>query len=452
MKKFKFKSLTIRIWMVFTITITIFILCIFAIYSFLSNSSQDNYKEEYLKIGHEMLLKENRNETNLNGIKSYKNLIGIRDFIVTIDINGEINIKNINFPTEKRLLVDEEIKLWISKYLEREGDVQNKEFTKKYKGRKVNFIATSIENNDLNRSYLISYIIGKKAYIKFSDILILIAIFIVLGYVTSRIISRYIANPLRELEEYTVDISNKKWRDPIYVKSEDEIGRLVKSMNKMQRKLKRADEEEKVFLQSISHDLKTPVMVIMSHAQSIIDGIYVHSPEETSEIIKNEAIRLDKKINQILYLNTLNYALENNQEEERIDISKLIQDTVDRFEMINNKLNWSVDCEQIFINSNKEKIQVVIDNIIDNQIRYAKSEIKIIIKENDKYIDINIYNDGPSIDENEIGKIFNNLYKGKRGNFGLGLAICKKIIEFYNGDIRVINHKKGVSFIIKYPK
>jgi len=153
MKKFKFKSLTIRIWMVFTITITILILCIFAIYSFLSNSSEDNYKEEYLKIAHEMVLEENVNEGNLNRIKAYKNLIGIRDFIVAIDINGEINIRNMNLPTEKKLFIDEEIQLWISKYLEREGDIQNKEFTKKYKGRKVNFIATSIADDDLNRSY-----------------------------------------------------------------------------------------------------------------------------------------------------------------------------------------------------------------------------------------------------------------------------------------------------------
>ena len=130
-----------------------------------------------------MVLEENLNERNLNRIKSYKNLIGIRDFIVTIDINSEINITNINLPTEKRLFADEEIQLWISKYLEREDDIQNKEFIKSYKGRKVNFIATSIEDNDLNRSYLVSYIIGKKAYIKFSDILIIIAIFIVLGYI-----------------------------------------------------------------------------------------------------------------------------------------------------------------------------------------------------------------------------------------------------------------------------
>lgn len=68
-------------------------------------------------------------------------------------------------------------------------------------------------------------------------------------------------------------------------------------MNRMQKELKKIDEEEKMFLQSISHDLKTPVMVIMSHAQAIIDGMYIESVEETAEIIKDEAAILEKKLN-----------------------------------------------------------------------------------------------------------------------------------------------------------
>lgn len=80
-------------------------------------------------------------------------------------------------------------------------------------------------------------------------------------------------------------------------------------MNMMQRELKRADEEEKMFLQSISHDLKTPIMVIMSHAAAIIDGVYVESVEKSAEIIKDEALNLEKKVKQMLYLNTLDYVL-----------------------------------------------------------------------------------------------------------------------------------------------
>ncbi|MBY6825441.1 ATP-binding protein, partial [Clostridium botulinum] len=50
-----------------------------------------------------------------------------------------------------------------------------------------------------------------------------------------------------------------------------------------------------------------------------------------------------------------------------------------------------------------------------------------------------------------IKHIFENLYKDRTGNFGLGLAISKKIIDFYNGEIKAVNRDNGVSFIIKYP-
>jgi two-component system, OmpR family, sensor histidine kinase CssS len=65
---------------------------------------------------------------------------------------------------------------------------------------------------------------------------------------------------------------------------------------------------------------------------------------------------------------------------------------------------------------------------------------------------IEIYNDGPKIKDEHIGKIFDNFYKDKTGNFGLGLAISKKIVDFYKGNISAVNRDKGVSFIIKYPK
>jgi len=121
-------------------------------------------------------------------------------------------------------------------------------------------------------------------------------VFIGIGFVTAKVVANYISKPLKELEDYTVRIAQKDWKTPIDIKNEDEIGRLADSMNRMQRELKRADEEEKMFLQSISHDLKTPVMVIMSHAEAIIDGIFVKSSEENAEIIRDEAIRLKIKL------------------------------------------------------------------------------------------------------------------------------------------------------------
>jgi two-component system sensor histidine kinase CssS len=84
-------------------------------------------------------------------------------------------------------------------------------------------------------------------------------------------------------------------------------------------------------------------------------------------------------------------------------------------------------------------------------LRYAESIIKIKLEREDNFAVMEIYDDGKHIDEDNIKLIFNRMYKDKTGNFGLGLAISKKIIDFYNGTIEAVNREKGVSFIIRYP-
>jgi len=119
--------------------------------------------------------------------------------------------------------------------------------------------------------------------------------------------------------------------------------------------------------------------------------------------------------------------------------------------MVNSKIEWDLDIDQVDISGNIDKIQVSIENILDNGLRYAKEEIRVSLKKEDSFAVIEIYNDGDNIPDQHIGHIFDNFYKDKTGNFGLGLAISKKIIDFYKGEIKALNREKGVSFIIKYP-
>ena len=270
----------------------------------------------------------------------------------------------------------------------------------------------------------------------------------------AKLIANSIAKPLKQLEAYTKKIANKEWDNDLEIKSQDEIGRLAIAMNEMKQALKQADEEERKFLQSISHDLKTPVMVIMSYAQAIMDGMYVDSTENTALIIKKEAIRLEKKIKQILYLNTLDYVLENEQEYEEVYLDKLLTYLVHNFEQMNLNLNWqlTIHAKGPVIMGNPDNIRVSIENILENQLRYADKTINIHLREDEFYWVIEIINDGPLIPEKGLNQIFNHLYKGDNGNFGLGLTISQKIIHYYQGKVQVENKKDHVCFTIFFPK
>ena len=89
--------------------------------------------------------------------------------------------------------------------------------------------------------------------------------------------------------------------------------------------------------------------------------------------------------------------------------------------------------------------EAIIDNLLNNFVRYADKSIKITIK-NNKII---LYNDGPNIDPNILNDIFTPYKKGVKGQFGLGLSIVKKTIMLLGYEISVHNEKKGISFIIK---
>ncbi|WP_434284087.1 sensor histidine kinase [Clostridium botulinum] len=459
MRRLRFKSLTMRIWTTFTAIILIIICSISFLYLVAFKRISENSKLEDLKVAHDVLLNSN-NFNEQNRFDELRNLKGSDHFIVKIDENDKYKIIDIGKRKEEPPAIEkknppprptsDEIRMWMASYIIG-NNIQQKQFKEYHNNMKFIFIISSIKNAGGEKLYLISYIPEIQDTVLLYTVIIIGIIFIVIGFFTAKLVANYISRPLRELEDYTVKIAHKDWREPVKIKNDDEIGRLVHSMNRMQKELKKIDEEEKMFLQSISHDLKTPVMVIMSHAQAIIDGMYIESVEETAEIIKDEAVILEKKIKQLLYLNTLAYTLENNSENIEFELHNLLFNIISRFEIVNSKIQWNLDIDKVIIKGNAEKIQVAIENILDNGLRYAEREIAITLKKENSVAVLEIYNDGSNIDKNNIEHIFENLYKDRTGNFGLGLAISKKIIDFYNGEIKAVNRDNGVSFIIKYP-
>lgn len=477
MKKLKFKSLTMRIWTTFVIIILVIVCSISLIYLVAYRKINENAKTNDLKVTHDILLNilvKSSDFDQPGKFDKLKNLKGSRNFIYKIDDNNNpviMDMDNKDAHTPDNNDVPKEynappppmenemdLGIWMMSFVKTDN-VNEKQFIKMYKNRSYIFIISSItnkKNTTANKStseknYLISYIPDMQDNSILYSVIVIGLIFIAIGFLVSKIVANYISKPLKKLEDYTKRIAKKDWKEPIEVTSSDEIGRLAESMNHMQKELKRADEEEKTFLQSISHDLKTPVMVIMSHAEAIIEGVYIGSVEKNAEIIRDESISLEKKIKELLYLNTLDYVLDNSSKSEVVNLHDLILNVVDRFEAVKSEIEWNLHLDKVNIEANNDEIRISIQNILDNALRYAENEIKISLKKENSCAVLEIYNDGPNIPQEHIGHIFENMYKDKTGNFGLGLTISKKVINFYKGSISALNRDKGVSFIIKFP-
>ena len=447
----KFKSLTMRIWATFTLVILLITMCLSGIYLYIFRYMDTKNKTQDLADAHNLILGNNFNDPMQ--FDFFRNLRGVAHFIYSDGkisdfgrpVPGRMPPPNMGGGNSMPQYDNFAVRNWIISFAD--PDTHEQSFYRKFDG--VDFIFTISAIQD--RTYFISYMPNVYDNSMVYNMLIISGLFIAVGFAAAKIIAGNISKPLHKLEDFTMKIAAKDWKEPIVLKNEDEIGRLAISMNKMQKALKRADEEEKVFLQSISHDLKTPVMVIMSHADAILDGVYIDTLDKTARIIKDEAIRLSKKIEHLLYLNTLDYILGNQSETAVIEIGDVIKRITDKFEVLGSNLNWNLDIESVQIKGNEEKLTVAIENILDNALRYAKSEIYVSVKKNGKTARIEIFDDGDPISPENLDKIFRSLYKDKKGNFGLGLAITKKIIAFFGGNVYAENKENGVSFIIDYP-
>jgi two-component system sensor histidine kinase CssS len=200
------------------------------------------------------------------------------------------------------------------------------------------------------------------------------------------------------------------------------------------------EETKREMLQNISHDFKTPIAVIKSYAEAQLDGM---ADEDASKIIISQTDILKKKVNRLLQYNSLEY-LEKNKEFEDVNMNELISEVVTNYKYLTNidiELDLSKD---IYFKGYKENFYTVIDNILDNAKRYAKTKIKIVLRDNR----LRIYNDGEHIDEQFLNSVFKPYEKGSKGEFGLGMSIVKKTLDFFNYNLKVVNEDIGVSFII----
>lgn len=260
--------------------------------------------------------------------------------------------------------------------------------------------------------------------------------------------STLVVNKIEKLKKKIDNIDNPEFNHNIHFAVDDEIESLALALEDMRLYLKKQEEYRNQMYQNISHDFKTPLTVIKSYTEAVEDGI--EDEKEAIKVIKEQTEKLDNKVKSLLYLNKLDYLKDNkNIILEKVNISQIIEEEVNKFKFTNKNINFKTEIDKkskIF--GTNDNWETILDNLLSNSIRYAKSEIKITLK-NNKII---VYNDGENIDNNLLEGIFIPFRKGVKGQFGLGLSIVKKTLNIMNYDINIKNEKKGVSFIIYHKK
>lgn len=311
--------------------------------------------------------------------------------------------------------------------------------------KKVYYYSTITSNNTKKIALTGSSYINDMRISIFKIILLVVGITFIIVSMVILIWSNSLVNRIKKLKEKIDNLNNDNYNHKIKYDYEDEISTLEVALEKMRVYLKEEEEYKNQMYQNISHDFKTPITVMKSYIEAFEDGVI--TDKEAVKVSKEQLSKLEGKVHSLLYLNKLNYFKDKKDIiKERCDVSKVVFDSVDKFSLVRNDVKFTLDIDEknTIFKGSSEMWEAIIDNILNNFIRYANKEIKITIK-NNKII---LFNDGPNIDKDVLNNIFSPFEKGVNGVFGLGLSIVKKTLTFLNYDINIQNTKNGVKFII----
>ena len=268
------------------------------------------------------------------------------------------------------------------------------------------------------------------------------AIALVLGV----LLSRNLTSPIRELTLATHAVSQGDLSRQVRVRSQDELGELARAFNKMSAELARSVNTRRQMTADIAHELRTPLSLILGHAEAVHDGVLLPSVENF-EIIREEAGRLEHLVEDLRTL-SLADAGELSIEKQSVDLKKLLQDIASvyqhRVRQKNIVLELDMPSELPSVQADANRLTQVVTNILDNALRYTPENGKVVlaIKQAENGIHISIQDSGPGIKNGEdVNRIFDRFYRldvsrdRAEGGSGLGLAIAKSIIQAHGGQI-----------------
>jgi len=293
---------------------------------------------------------------------------------------------------------------------------------------------------------------------------------LLLAFILGAVLSRTISRPIRELTKATHEMAGGNFGQQVPVRSRDEIGELAESFNKMNNDLARSFNLRKQMTADIAHELRTPLSLIIGHAEGVHDGVLPAS-KENFEIIREEAERLEQLVNDLRTL-SLADAGELAVDFQPVDVNKLLGEIQSHYLVPFNQKQIALELEPfdkiqdksaaatLQANLDPARFSQVLTNILDNALRYTpeNGHVKISTRASGEEIQIIIQDSGRGVKPEDAARLFDRFYRAEasrtreEGGSGLGLAIAKSIVEMHRGKIWAESEAgKGLRVIIQLP-
>jgi two-component system, OmpR family, sensor kinase len=255
------------------------------------------------------------------------------------------------------------------------------------------------------------------------------------------LLARRIARPVDRVSAAARSLARGTHPEPVPVEGAAEIATLAEAFNDLAAQLQRAQEAERNFLLSVSHELKTPLTAIRGYAEAVEDGAV--DPREAAATVASEARRLERLVRDLLDLARMNrtdFSVHNTE----IDLTEVAEDAVRRYEQ--QAQSFGVELHAVADGpapaiADADRVLQVVSNLVENALRLTPpgGEVRVVTASGC----LRVEDTGPGLAETDTERAFERFYLHERYGLerrvgtGLGLAIVKELTLAMGGSVDV---------------
>ncbi|MCS7460508.1 HAMP domain-containing histidine kinase [Paenibacillus doosanensis] len=313
------------------------------------------------------------------------------------------------------------------------------------------------------------------------DVLLLVLLVSIAG---AAVYSRWLTRPLLNMNRAAKSMANLDFTGALQIHSEDEIGELSRSLNRLSQnlqdameglrqanaqlnteihKVRQLEEKRKEWIATISHELKTPITTVTGQLEGMIHRIGAFQDRDKYLHRSHEVMMDMQKLVQELLDSSRMESSDFRPEWETVDLSDVVRDSLRRLDYMAADKRITIVSETAGspkIRADRNLLQKAVTNVIRNAIQYspAGEQVKIRTESDPRHVMLQVWNAGTAIAEDQLEEIFQPFHRIERsrnrgtGGSGLGLYIVKQILEAHRASYAVTNADGGILFTIRFPR
>ena len=287
--------------------------------------------------------------------------------------------------------------------------------------------------------------------------------------VVSFIFSKYMAAPIKQLNDAALNIADGQTHETLEMDRNDEFGTLAISLNKMaerfkkdNRQLQLLNEKQNQFFADIAHEVRNPLHTISGAIEMLqIEALSKEKKAQYMVTMQNQVERVVRLFNDIKMLQRYDMD-EHFIDKEAVEIGSFLENIITTYEPLAQEKNIELSLKistNASVNADKDKLDQVMDNLIMNALKYTnEGSIKVLCEQNETQIQISVEDTGIGIASEHLDRLFDRFYRTDKarsrdkGGTGLGLAVVRGILKAHDTDILVSSEVgKGSRFYFQLP-